>query len=89
MAHSFARGITFQGTHKKKETYKGFSDREKAIVDLVTETFDASELNNATFNNIFVFFQHGALIYNFELKKKNGVWQVTKIRIPDQQGGEI
>ena len=49
----------------------------------------AVEGNNATFNNIFVFFQHGALIYNFELKKKNGVWQVTKIRIPDQQGGEI
>ena len=47
------------------------------------------ENNNAIFNNIFVFFQHGALIYNFELEKENDVWQVIKIRIPDQQGGEI
>tara|TARA_Y100000593_G_scaffold89854_1_gene174929 strand:+ start:827 stop:1474 length:648 start_codon:yes stop_codon:yes gene_type:complete len=50
MAHSFTKGITFQGTHPKKETYKSFSPREKAIVDLVTETLDETELDNATFN---------------------------------------
>ena len=46
---TYAKGITFQGSHTKKETYKGFSNRDRAIVDLIQEATDGAELDNYTF----------------------------------------
>ena len=79
---SKASYIQFMGHHYRSGASEGIT------VNLEEMEF-AIEEDKVLFNNIMVYFQFGALNYSYVLQKIEGVWEVTTIRVPDQQGGKV
>jgi len=63
-------------------------DSEGITINLELMKTEISEAR-IRFNNILVYFQHGAVNYSYELIKNENNWLVDKIRVPSVEGGEI
>ena len=63
-------------------------DSEGITINIEEMTAEITE-NKILFNDILVYFQHGAINYTYELIKKQDLWLVHKIRVPSREGGEI
>ena len=74
--------IQFLGHHYRSGASEGIE------INLEEMDFEIAE-DKAMFKNIVVYFQFGALNFSYVLQKRGDAWQVTKLRVPGQQGGEI